>query len=133
MIVRNIELKGVSYRLVLKAIQDAFASRSCTLHDSDETGVYKFERLLGPSTIVRGSGLVAIADNDPVQRVRIGLECPITGTGIVLGIVAMILAMISVWAFGLTLVVFWLLRDHACDGLVKELDAIVEEIHSRLA
>ena len=115
MVIREIVLDSINENIATEMVRKKFESRGLGLVVDKREGVLRFDRFYGHSSIAFGTGQIAVAPAGEFTRIRFGIQLSLSTTGSILFVV-------SILAFVAGIVVFWILRDAACLGVIRELD-----------
>lgn len=125
MIVRNVDLPGRSIDFVTDRCLRRITSRDCEIRPMAEHNVYEFAGLMGSSSLVAASGKIAFHENDGYVSVRIGVSILPSMGGAILLVLSILVA---VFTLGLSLMLYFLIRDNATASVCMELDRLAMEI-----
>ncbi len=129
MIQRNLTVKNVPSIDIKRIAHSSFRSRACEIIRTSDPEIVEFIGLFGTSSLIKGSGRIAIVETEGATRVRVELELFPSNLALVLGVLSLLCA---VFTLGITFLLFWSVRDQACGGIVHELDRTIDEISVEL-
>lgn len=125
MIIRNTKFRQCTKDEVLAAVKTVFDAREMRFYESNEAGVYQFERLESDSLFAVGSGTIFIDEQDQQTRLRIGMQILLTLPGVLLAVLSVILSLLVVPIY-----LFCLIRELASSSIITELDRLLQEIEN---
>ena len=129
MILRNITFPKATASQVADVVHESFRQRGCEALIPAGQEVAEFSGFAGPSGIVRGTVKLTVFETEDETRVKLELDFFSSNIG---GFIAILAAFLSIFTFGVTLLLFLQLRDNARFGLVTEFDRTIGEIGAQL-